>query len=322
VFAGEGQGAYSLDTSTNEMSPDPFGSYYVYEQEVMDRGNDSRVRKTLLEGDWSLKPPAGRAAGILADIAWRGSFGLGEQVESGRSLKASSLVPGYYSFSSNHSGSVQYSSIFYRQEIEWRRSDSGRDLKAGIHARPAYSLLRGMEEREWEWGPFINRRTGRWDFETSARMLYVKRTGVTGVSGGRDTIADQNIDGLQKFEILPVLHIFTRETGGRASRDRNISEWGYYAIGRPGIRFQPRERGFAEASYAVSWVDVPGAMDWRMALGHSSGLSHTISIFSDIRAGQHFSIGGSWRAEFNRPRSSGSFNKAVHVVSVEVKAFL
>jgi hypothetical protein len=322
VFAGTGQGMYSLDTTTSELAPDPFGSYYVYEQEVLDRSGDRRVRKTSLEGDWSFKPPVTRPRGFLADVTWSASFGVREHLQSDGRLRAGGWVPGYYALGLNRTGKIQYANMYYRQAADWRPRDSGARARAGLHARPSYSLVRRIEEREMEWGADAERAWSKFLLQASGRVLDIRRFGVAGPADRRDTVADQSASLLEQYEIGGNLFVFVKETTGRAGNDRSARRWGPYLIGQPGVRFQPRERGFAEASYTISWVDVDGTLDWRMAQGHSAGLSHTISAFADIRIGENFSVGGNYRGEFNRPKGTSSFGPGVHVVTVEVKAYL
>jgi len=322
VFAGEGQGTYSLDTTTNELTPDQFGNYYMYEQEVFDRGSEQRVRKTALEGDWSFRPPASAPKGFLADLGWRANFGIREQLRSDEKLRAGSWAPGYYTLWAGDREIIRHANLFYRQDVEWRPRDTLCDSRVGAYVRPSYSLMRRLEERTWEWGPLAEWSRGRWHVGFEGRMLTVRRDGVGGLMGGRDTITDQYADVREQFEVRPGFYAFVKETAGRAAKDRTARPWGVYVMGQPGLRFQPREGGFAELSYTVSWVDVDGAMDWRMARGFSAGLSHTISAFADIKAGRNFSVSGNYRGEYNRPLRSDTFRTGMHVVTVEVKAYL
>jgi hypothetical protein len=191
-----------------------------------------------------------------------------------------------------------------------------------VHVRPAYKLVRRIEEREVEWGPGIDRTWKKWHLGVVGRMLTIRRDGVIGAPNQRDTIKDQYVEFLERYEMFPDFFVFAKETVGRAAKDRTERLWGQYYIGQPGIRFQPRDRGFAEATYTITFVDMDGATDYRMAQGYSPGLSHTISVFADIRIGSNFSVSGNYRGEYNRPLKSGSFNEGMHVVTLEVKAYL
>ncbi len=322
VFAGEGQGQYSLDTVTNELAPDPFGSYYVYEQEVLDRGSDRRVRKTSLEGDWSFRPPVKNPKGFLADMTWRGSFGVNEHLRSDEELRVGSWLPGYYALRVGNRDKMQYANLFYRQDADWRPRTGDGQFGIGVHVRPAYAFVRRIEEREWEWGPAVDWTRNKWHAGGAGRTLTVRRDGVLGTADSRDTISDQYAELLERYEAFRGVFVFVKEAAGRASKDRTKRPWGQYYIGQPGLRFQPRKGGFAEASYTVTYVDIDGALDYRMAQGFSPGLSHTISVFADIRIGENFSVSGNYRGEYNRPLKSDTFKKGLHVVTLEVKAFL
>ncbi|MBD3392778.1 MAG: hypothetical protein GF418_11805 [Chitinivibrionales bacterium] len=321
-YVGEGQGMYSLDTVTNELAPDQFGDYYVYEQEVFDKGSDRRVRKTSLNGDWSFRPPVRAPKGFLADIAWRGTFGLREHIRSEKTLRAGSWLPGYYSLRVGDREKIEHATLFYRQDADWRTRETARQSHIGLHIRPAYKLVRRIEERELVWGFGMDRTWDKWHLGVTGEELAVWRDGVPGAPARKDTLKDQYVEFLERYEMFANVFVFVKEALGRAGKDRTERAWGQYYIGQPGVRFQPRDRGFAEASYTITYVDVDGALDYRMARGYNAGLSHTISIFADIRVGENFSVSGNYRGEYTRRRGESEFDKGLHVVSLEVKAYL
>ena len=59
-----------------------------------------------------------------------------------------------------------------------------------------------------------------------------------------------------------------------------------------------------------------------MARGISAGLSHVVSIAANFQIGKHFSLSGSYRGEINRPFGKTLFDKSLHTVIMEMKAFL
>jgi hypothetical protein len=59
-----------------------------------------------------------------------------------------------------------------------------------------------------------------------------------------------------------------------------------------------------------------------MAQGHSSGISHTIDLYSQFTISEHFSASANYRGEIIQSELSGRNDWGVHTVSVEVRAML
>jgi hypothetical protein len=73
VFAGQGLGSYSFDSTAGEYVPDgKDGGYLLEEREVYDTTGRGRTQKTLLRGNWSLWPPVARAPDSWPTSRWAG----------------------------------------------------------------------------------------------------------------------------------------------------------------------------------------------------------------------------------------------------------
>jgi hypothetical protein len=90
----------------------------------------------------------------------------------------------------------------------------------------------------------------------------------------------------------------------------------------PGILCRVKEKGTIDGSYEMSVVTIPGELDYRIARGFESGITHVLSLTIDIQIGSHISIVGTYRGEFNRLLGVKDYGKIEHTASFEMKAFL
>lgn len=105
---------------------------------------------------------------------------------------------------------------------------------------------------------------------------------------------------------------------GAISRE-NLFDRTLYGQAAPSVAWMPHSGGRVEIEYVFSLVDVPASHDYRIARGFSSGVSHTISVIANVRAGKYFMVNGSYRGELY---GNGSDQPDEHVMSLEVQAFL
>jgi hypothetical protein len=59
-----------------------------------------------------------------------------------------------------------------------------------------------------------------------------------------------------------------------------------------------------------------------MAQGFEGGITHRIDVHADVKMGEHFSLGASYRGQFAKRLGMSDYDKPLHVVSMEVKALL
>ena len=122
----------------------------------------------------------------------------------------------------------------------------------------------------------------------------------------------------QRYFFIPAFSIFTNENVGNAERlEREIISGPYFRL-QPGLTLRLIGKGWAELSYTWSHVDISGQIEYPMAQGFETGTSHVIDFMIDINAGEHFTISGNYRGDYNKDH----YKKWLHVVSMEVKAYL
>jgi hypothetical protein len=313
VYAGSGLGNYSRDTLTNEYHPDPTGSYYITEEEVWDESSTDEVRKSSLSGFWSYKPVIAGLKGILADILWRGEGSIDEYVSP--THRALSWIPGGLTLSRSYDN-VPYANLAYRQSLSWIPQPLS-DLRVSADVRPAFRIKEALKERTLEGGMALVWSGAPWQIEAEARQKRITRVGLNSFISS-DTLRDRNIGLMEQFTIRKAVSPFCKQTLGSAQSAEKAVYW----VLQPGVRVHPVGSGFAEASYTYSSVNTGSDLDWRLAQGYTGGTTHTISVLTDLRFGDHFSASGIYRGEFNKPLKAEKYRKGVHVLSVEVKAYL
>ncbi|MBD3315873.1 MAG: hypothetical protein GF344_08810 [Chitinivibrionales bacterium] len=320
---GPGLGDYSIDSITNVPYYDPGGDYYAYEKEIYDT-TGKRTRKALVEWDWSFAPPAGLIPGILGDVDWRGLLSLEEHVVSDGNEAVRNWLPGYVILNGSEKDDslVTFADISYRQEMDWC-PDSLLGLHTGVYFMPSLQKARGQLETRREWGAHIDWSANQWRFELQSKLVRLNQKGLIPTYSDTFSIVDRHVTLTERLELGPRWSLFCRETIGKSRRWGDIdSANGSYYILQPGVTFHPPGKGIAELSYSFANVDIGGPLDYRMALGREGGVSHLIEAYANINVGEHFSLGGTYRAEWVRPFDDKVFRDGIHMFSMEVKAHL
>lgn len=314
TYTGQGLGTHSYDSLRGELVPDNNGDYLLSEQEVLDRstGGGAPVRKTRLQATWTFKPRRA-VEGILGDLRWWGELLCVEDVLADSTSTGWSWVPGYLTLSGREPEAVRLANCYYEQRISWD-PDSLRGLSADLRVRPYVRITNSGRDQGLA-GAVGGRRTReKWQFRLQTDAKRYAHEGLTDFD-----VTD--ISGLLEQKRLIVHHIsaYARETVGWASRD-DASGW-YGSIG-PGLSWQPPGKGWADVSYVFAYVDIPGDLDYGMAGGYRGGITHRIDVRADVRIGDHFELGGSYRGEFVKPLEGDRYEDGLHVISAEVKALL
>ncbi len=311
-YAGDGRGTHSYDSVRGELVPDVNGGFLLREQQVYDNSIDEPVRTSKLEATWSLRPIR-RLPGLLGDLRWRGELTLIEHVLPESTETSLSWLPGYLTLAGRDSAAVRLANCYYEQRIGWDPDSLegyGGMLKLRPYVRRTY---RGREEG-FAGTLRINRSRKRWFFEMDTDYKHYAHSAASSFS-----VRDIGGTLTEKYLCAHEIRLYVKETVGWA---RKNNERGWYAVVRPGISWQPKEKGWAEASYSFAYVKIPGTLDYAMARGFRGGLNHRIDIRADVRLGKHFMLGGGYRGELVRPLGEDEYEKGLHVVSVEVKALL
>jgi hypothetical protein len=325
VFAGKGLGTHIYDDSLKEYVPHTPGDWFMQQREIYDKTASTRIRKTVMEIDWQYRPLK-QIKGILNDLTWQGTLLSEEHVEAG--LKTvSSWIPGINSLNEHfrdkgHSSS-SYADISYRQEAQW--VPQGReDLRGDIFVTPSFRKIRSYREPGIQSGFNLELKRGRWTFRDETKHLYFFRDD----SLESDFyVRDLNTELTQSFRIGDAFDIYLKECAGWARKDNrstlrrkvSVDSCVYLQI-NPGLSWAAFDKGWLEASYALSIVNIPGELDYRIARGFGSGLSQVFSVASEIQIGKHFSVNGSYRAELRRVDMENL--PGLHTLSLQIKAFL
>lgn len=330
IYVGKDLGTHVYDSTSGEFVPSLHGDHIIEEIEVHDNTSSATVRKTVLEGDWYYKQP--EIKGLLGDLSWSGVLFLEEHVDAGNSRIASrlpgllTLMPGSFS-EGDSSRDVYYADLSYRQEIEWHRPKSLYNGK--LYALPGLRLLRGYKDRTFDTGLKVERRSEELLLSAEPRYVFVNRVSTSGIGTYEDyDLHDASVELVQSLKPVQSVEFYVKEKFGRAFRTPpdqdatpSLDSSFYYQI-KPGVVWRPDSRGMAELSYTYSHVPHSGKLDYRMAGGYSSGQSHLISLFADLRTGKYFNLSGAYRAEISRRIGEKQYSPASHVFSMQVKAYL
>jgi hypothetical protein len=281
------------------------------------------VRKTDLNVTWSFSPQQHqRPPGILGDLSWRGTLGITEHVSTDSIATLLSWIPGYLTLSRNVSDSlIPYSQCSYRQDITWD-PESLSQYRADISIEPSVRKLNDSREQGVEGSFGVERHFDPWLVRLDMPVRWLE---YAASRGGlfNFTVRDVSLELTEKYLFLWDLHLYLKEVGGWARKNGPLlAQEGNYGQLRPGVNWQPATAGWADASYSLTYVGIPGDLDFRMARGFGAGLTHSIDISIDIKIGAHFNASASYRGELRKPAGQESYDKALHVVSLEVKAFL
>lgn len=318
-FVGKGLGTHSYVDSLGDFRPDPhYGTHIATEKEVFSVTGKESVRKSTFMGNWYFKPHSSKIKGMFSEISWQGSFLLDEHILLDSALKAegkfpiNTWVPGYSSLAKKNDSLITFADIFYRQDVTWRPAKV-KGLLINFYTRPFLRKIRRYDESGVEYGSKIDRNIDKWFFGVEGRVHTLNRFDKFSIDS--TIIKDRFVTLKQRYNFTPFLSLFTNETVGGAERGK---EHGPYFRLQPGLTLQLKKRGWSELSYTWSQVDIDGQIEYPMAQGFQAGTSHIIDFIIDIIVGEHFSIGGNYRGDFN----SKVDDKMQHVVSMEVKAFL
>lgn len=327
VFAGKGLGTHVFDDSLKEYVPHTPGDYFMQQREVYDKTIDTRIRKTTLEIDWEFRPLR-KIAGILNDLSWHGTLFSEEHVDAERK-NASSWIPGVSSledfFRKKEVSSGTYADLSYRQDIHW--APQGRDdLRGEFFVTPSFRKIRSYREPGVQAGLDFEYRKGRWTIGDKTGYLHFFRDD----SLERDFhVRDINTELVQTLRITGTLDIYLKECAGWARRDyestvkqsMSLDSCTYFQLS-PGLSWRAFDRGFLDASYVFSVVNLPGDLDYRVARGFGSGLSQVFSVVSEIQVGKNFSVSGTYRGELRKLTPESGYEPPQHTLSLQVKAFL
>ncbi|MFP4013829.1 MAG: hypothetical protein ACLFVQ_07085 [Chitinispirillaceae bacterium] len=330
IYVGKDLGTHVYDSTSGEFVPSQHGDHIIEEIEVYDNTSSATVRKTAFEGDWYLKQP--EIKGLLGDLTWSGVLLLEEHVNAESSGLASrfpgliTLMPDRFS-AQDSTGNVYYADLSYRQEIEWHRPNS---LYNGtLYALPGLRLLRGHRDKTFETGLKVERKTDEFLLSAEPRYIFVNRVTTSGAGTYENyDLQDASVELVQILTPVQSVEIYMKEKLGRAFQNtpdqeiRPSLDSSFYFQIKPGVMWRPAHRGMAELSYTYSHVPHLGKLDYRIAGGYSSGQSHIISLFADLRTGKYFNLSGAYRAEISRRPGEKQYSPANHVFSMQVKAYL
>ncbi len=320
VYVGEGLGTHKYDPVLNEYIEvqHGHGDYNMKEREVFNSAGRENVRKSTIDGNWFFKPQGRKIKGILADLSWRGTFIIDEHIRLDSALVAqdnfpkTTWIPGYSSLAKEHDSLITYSDIFYRQDIDWRPA-AVKGLHGNIFARPFLRKVRNYSEQGIEWGTRFDKKWTKWHVAAEGKMHTLNRK----EKYRTDTteIIDRFISLQERYYFIPSFSIFAHESIGKADKGRITGP--YYRL-QPGLTLRLAGKGWAEVSYTWSRVAIDTRIEYPMAQGFETGTTHVVDCIIDIGVGDHFSIGGNYRGDFNK----NMYEKWIHVVSMEVKAYL
>lgn len=322
VYVGKGHGTHRYDSTSNKyVYDDRYGDYIIYEREVFNSAGTENTRKSTVHGNWFFKPHSKKIKGIFADISWRGSFMVDEHIRLDSALVAkdefpkTTWIPGYSSLAGKNDTLISFADISYRQDIDWRpRFTEG--LHGNFTVRPFLRKNINHNEDGIEVGTSLEKRWPKWLLKGEGRIHSLNRNYKWGLYNVE--MKDRFFGTEQRYFFIPAFSIFTNENVGNAERvEREIISGPYFRI-QPGLTLRLIGKGWAELSYTWSHVDISGQIEYPMAQGFETGTSHVIDFMIDINAGEHFTISGNYRGDYNKDH----YKKWLHVVSMEVKAFL
>jgi len=332
-YIGKGLGTHAFDTLTGEFRPSVNGDHIVQEIEIYDNTSDAMVRKTTLNGDWYFRPVK-KIDGILGDLSWSGILSAEEHVNA-RNKKAASRVPGLLTLlylnesDSAKLSDIHFADLSYRQEVE--HFIQGGAYRSRVYLLPGLRLIRDNREKSFETAIRVERRQNWLLLSAEPRYLFVNKEAVKGARGaafGSFDFHDISAELVQSVEHAQTFEFYLRERAGTWTRKNTnayadaVSDNSVYLQIKPGIIYRPQKKGMAELSYTFSYAPYDGELDYRMAAGHSSGISHIISFHSDLAAAKHFRFSGMYRGELRRRASESAYAPMLHVFSLQVKAFL
>ncbi|MCL2688804.1 MAG: DUF2460 domain-containing protein [Chitinispirillia bacterium] len=334
-YIGKGLGTHAYDSLTREFRPSINGDHIIQEIEIYDNTSDATVRKTTLNGDWYFRPKR-EIDGIFGDLTWSGILFSEEHINA-RNKNTAGRIPGlltlYYLNKDDSAkiSDIHFADLSYRQDIDHHIKGSA--YKSRLYLLPGLRFIRDSREMSFETALRVERRQNRLLLSTEPRYLFVNKEAVSTAHGsifgsGDFDLHDISAELVQSIEYLLGLEFYVRERVGMWRRkDPNPfsyteSDSSIYLQIKPGIIYRPQNKGMAELSYTFSYVPYDGVIDYRAAAGHSSGISHIVSFYSDLYPAKHFNFSGMYRGELRRSVSESAYGRMQHVFSLQVKAFL
>jgi hypothetical protein len=327
------EGTHYYDSLTDEYKQGyPYNWKLLEEQVLYDTIGTDRIRKSMLKANWYFKPYFKNIKGILSDITWGGSLFLDEHISNDISRSFQSWIPGYNSITGKEDTSIVYANIYYRQDLNYRSSQL-KGLFANIYLEPFLRKNRSYNESGPKIGIKIEQNLKKILFGLDANYQKIDRS--ERLKSDTTTIRDRHLIFSQRYYFAPAFSLFSNETIGSADKKQPITFpsglsdsliQGYYFKLQPGLTLRIPGKGWAELSYTWSNVIFDEFIEYPMAQGLRGGISHSVDFAIDFSVGDHFTIGGSYRGDYNDSRYSKSKNKAkmkmLHLVSMEIKAFL
>ena len=327
------EGTHYYDSLTGDYKQGyPYNWKLLEEQEVYDTTGTDRIRKSTLRVNWYYKPYLKKIKGILADLTWSGSLSLDEHISSDLSQSLQSWIPGYNSITGQEDPSIVFTNIYYRQDLNYHSSQL-KGLYANIFLEPVLRKNRSYNESGFIIGGKIEQNLKKFFLGIDGKYQTINRSNRSGFD--TTTITDRNITLSQRYYFVPSFSVFSNETIGGAEKKQpivsptgavdSLTQGPYFKL-QPGLTLRIPGKGWAELSYTWSNVIFNDFLEYPMAQGLRSGISHSIDFVIDFSVGDHFTIGASYRGDYNDNRYNDSINKEkikmLHLVSMEIKAFL
>jgi hypothetical protein len=321
VYVGTGLGDHVWDSTDSQYVPAQNGNYIIEEQEVYGSTSEDRVRKVQLNASWTYRPSGKKISGILADLDWAGNLSVDEQLNMGRNLGKISWLPGYTSLFNDRSQKdslVSYADIYYKQNLEWNPSKL-KGYRGSLSLQPFYKKIRSYWETGMENSIGITHSIRKITIGIDGNMVNADRKSLSS-SVETYNVYDRHAQLTEKYNFYRAFSSYLKETAGFAEKksdDEDNNGW-YYRIS-PGLSWQPSNKGSAELCYTYSAVNIPGTLEYRMAQGFSSGVSHVVELTSQLKFGTHFTTDISVKSQFGAGVSSKG---GLHTVSMQMKAML
>jgi hypothetical protein len=314
-------GSYTRDTtgSGDRYIPKIGGQWDIIEREIFDTTGQSRMRKTSLTLSWSFLPGARGIGGILGDLDWKGNGAIEEHLLRPDALPLHAWAPGWLTLDRDRADDslVRFADVFYRQDLDWHpRTFEG--WHGSLFGKPFVRMVRGYRESGVEAGGEIDKKYNHWLWNCSLQLLSLDHTG-----DDMYAIKDRFIELTQQYALTGDLYAYVKETIGRGLKTpRGDSYSGRYGSLKPGLHWQPLNKGFGDLSYTFSYLDADRGTDYRIGRGNPSGIGHIIDAFADVRLSDHFSLSASYRGEVSRLPQQNTYGPAIHTLSMEMKAYL
>ena len=332
-YIGKGLGTHAYDSLAREFRPSANGDHIIQEIEIYNKTSSDMVRKTTLNGDWYFRPVK-EIDGILGDLSWSGILFSEEHVNA-QNRRPASHLPGFLTLlylnksDSAEISDIHYADLSYRQEIE--HYIQGSAYKTRVYLLPGLRFVRNSREKNFETAVRAERKQNRLLLSAEPRYLFINKEAAGSARSGISDdfrLHDISAEFVQSIEYAQQFEFYVRERAGMWTRkppnplSGAASDSSIYLQIKPGIIYHAKNKGIAELSYTFSYVPHDGALDYRMAAGYSSGVSHIISFHSDLYAAKHFNFSGMYRGELRRGASERAYAPMLHVFSLQVKAFL